>query len=198
MTNLLIKGNSKLGKNIATFSLPAGKENGTCSVTCKGCYALKGTYLYPSVKGGLQERYEFSKDSEKFKEKLNKELSSKSHEGTEYVRIHASGDFYSQEYINTWDEVVKQHPNKLFYAYTKQLGFDYSKIKENPNFVLINSLHHGLNFGTKEYIDALGAKTGAIICPVNKETRNSIHCGTECTLCMTKEAQEKGVLFYQH
>lgn len=198
MTDLLLKGNTKLANNVATFSLPAGKENGTCAVTCKGCYALKGTYLYPSVKNGLVDRFNASKDLPTFKERIKSELKKKKHETTEFIRIHASGDFYSQDYIDAWDEIVQLFPNKVFYAYTKQNSFDYDTIKSRANFVLINSYQHGLNFGDKDYIDTLSKKTGAIICPVNKETKNDIHCGSTCTICMTKDAQEKGILFYKH
>jgi len=195
--DLLIKGNTKLGKNVATFSLPAGKEEGTCALTCKGCYAMNGTYRYPSVVNGLKSRYQSSLE-DSFVDNIIMELQKKKHQSTEYIRIHAAGDFYSQEYIEKWNTIVEKFPDKIFYAYTKQNSFNYDNIKSKENFILIDSLQHGLNFGDKDYIDGLAEKTGAIVCPVNKETKDNIHCGVECILCMQKDAQENGVLFYKH
>jgi hypothetical protein len=37
------------------------------------------------------------------------------------VRIHVAGDFFSTEYFHAWMALAKEHPNVLFYAYTKSL-----------------------------------------------------------------------------
>jgi hypothetical protein len=39
------------------------------------------------------------------------------------VRIHVSGDFYSEAYFLAWIDVAKQRPDVKFYAYTKSLHF---------------------------------------------------------------------------
>ena len=36
-----------------------------------------------------------------------------------YVRLHVSGDFFSQDYFDAWVEVARHRPRTLFYAYTK-------------------------------------------------------------------------------
>jgi hypothetical protein len=35
------------------------------------------------------------------------------------IRLHDSGDFFKKWYVEAWVEVIKRHPNILFYAYTK-------------------------------------------------------------------------------
>lgn len=37
------------------------------------------------------------------------------------VRIHVSGDFFSQAYWLAWCDIAHAHPNRTFYAYTKNL-----------------------------------------------------------------------------
>ena len=39
------------------------------------------------------------------------------------VRVHDSGDFFSQEYFDAWLEVARGRPRTRFYAYTKSLPF---------------------------------------------------------------------------
>ena len=41
--------------------------------------------------------------------------------GINVVRLHDSGDFYSQEYLDAWKAVAKALPDMVFYAYTKSL-----------------------------------------------------------------------------
>lgn len=38
-------------------------------------------------------------------------------------RIHVAGDFFNLEYLMAWVLVAKRNPYKLFYAYTKSIGY---------------------------------------------------------------------------
>ena len=40
-----------------------------------------------------------------------------------FVRIHQSGDFFSQAYFDSWVLVAQAYPDKKFYGYTKALNF---------------------------------------------------------------------------
>jgi hypothetical protein len=56
------------------------------------------------------------------------------------IRIHVSGDFFSQNYFDAWLMMAKNHPSVLFYAYTKSLPFWIKRLGEIPdNFVLTAS-----------------------------------------------------------
>ena len=56
------------------------------------------------------------------------------------VRIHVSGDFYSQVYFDAWLRMAKMYPNVLFYAYTKSLKYWLNRMDSIPhNFVLTAS-----------------------------------------------------------
>ena len=39
------------------------------------------------------------------------------------MRIHVSGDFFTQSYFDAWCVVAEDNPDVLFYAYTKSLHF---------------------------------------------------------------------------
>lgn len=55
-------------------------------------------------------------------------------------RVHVSGDFFSQEYFDAWLRIAVNHPNDLFYAYTKALGYWINRKYDVPsNFVLTAS-----------------------------------------------------------
>jgi len=38
------------------------------------------------------------------------------------IRIHASGDFWTENYMRAWIMVAQERPSQTFYAYTKSLG----------------------------------------------------------------------------
>lgn len=171
------------------FNIQASME--TCERICKGCYAIKEQVRFPAVMQARVNRYEASKLPD-FSSNIINELS-KLRKPPKFFRIHASGDFYSQEYINQWATISKAFPDIVFYAYTKQLGrFDFSQLSILPNFVLINSLiGKSLNYGKVEK-----APKGMFICPAHDK---SVRCGDTCTYCMTKgKADLNGVFFVQH
>lgn len=56
------------------------------------------------------------------------------------VRIHASGDFFSQSYFDLWLEVCRENPRVEFWAYTKSLDYWVNRIDSiPPNLELIAS-----------------------------------------------------------
>lgn len=190
MGKLIQKGNSKLGNDMAMFNLPANKQ--ICGRECPGCYAIREQKRYPTVLPARLERFEASKQ-DGFIDIIKDEIKSLKTQ-PKHFRIHASGDFYSQEYINSWESVAKEFPKIIFYAYTKRKkDFDFTTLESLPNVVIINSFHFkGLNYGPLNE-----APQGAFICPHQKGT--DIQCGKDCQWCMTKgQADKQGVWFLNH
>lgn len=191
MKKLIQKGNSKLGSKMVMFNLPANKE--VCGRECKGCYAIKEQKRFPtSVPQARQQRYEASLQLD-FSSRIVAEISALRTPPT-FVRVHSSGEFYDQAYINKWATIAKKLPNVKFYAYTKRKKqFDFTKLEALDNFVLIDSFHYGrINYGKHDK-----APKNAFICPEQKGA--NIQCGTDCTHCMVKGKADKiGVYFIQH
>lgn len=185
---LIQPGNSKL-KGMFMFNLPANKE--VCNRICKGCYSIKEQVRFPSVLEARTKRYNASL-KEDFAPVVIKELG-RLHKRPKYFRIHASGEFYSQEYVNKWYTIAIANPDIIFYAYTKRMkDFDFKNLSALSNVMLIDSLHFKkLNYGPKDK-----APEGAFICP---DYKNKSQCGKTCTFCMQKTgAPAKGVFFVQH
>jgi hypothetical protein len=57
------------------------------------------------------------------------------------IRIHDTGDFYDQKYLNKWIAIASQLPNVTFYAYTKSLFLDFS---DRPSNMLIIGSEGGM------------------------------------------------------
>jgi len=56
------------------------------------------------------------------------------------IRVHMSGDFFSQEYFDTWMELARNNPGVEFWAYTKSLNYWVARIDTIPaNFILTAS-----------------------------------------------------------
>lgn len=143
------KGNAKLGKAIAIFSLPAGY---TCpsALHCLSfanrmtgkikdgietqfrCYAASGESLFAVVRKSRWHNFETlrGKTIEEMVGIINLSIPRK---GTTHVRIHASGDFFNQDYFDAWLKVARINPALTFYAYTKQLPLWIARKEQIPS-----------------------------------------------------------------
>lgn len=61
--------------------------------------------------------------------------------GAPCIRIHDSGDFFSDDYLAAWLHIAHLRPDVLFYAYTKEVTRTRRVINETPpNFLICYSL----------------------------------------------------------
>lgn len=137
--------NEKLAKtsggnwNIVGFGLPAdtnfvdanGVQHNTCpgALACRAvCFAKQGGYRFPMAIASRKHNLSLSQDSG-FVGMIVADLLRMRSVNT--VRIHDSGDFYSQEYFNKWCEIARLMPHLTFYAYTKSLHFTLDNAPEN-------------------------------------------------------------------
>jgi len=116
--NLLkIGSNTKLGKGIAGFSLPAVTTCPGRTKLCEGiCYATSGFFRFKNVRNSLQSSYEASCER-RFAVRIGEEL--RRRRSIEAVRIHPAGDFYSTAYVRKWIEIVRSNPDTKFWGYTR-------------------------------------------------------------------------------
>lgn len=121
--NLITPGNSTMGKHVACFSLPAVK---TCTpsewcLTGKNgkprCYALRGRMVLPNVVDSFERKLKASKQPE-FVSDIVAEIKRM---GLPYFRIHVSGDFYSEQYVNKWIQIAGMCPDVLFRTTTRRV-----------------------------------------------------------------------------
>lgn len=180
--------NSKL-KQQFIFTLPAGMPS--CNRICPSCYALKAEVRFHAARAYRLRMLDASRQPD-FAQRIIAELSA-TRRSARIVRVHESGDFYSQQYISAWHTITTALPHFTFYAFTKRLhDFDFSALSALPNFILINSLQHGgLNYAPRAQL-----RNDIFICPAT--TGHTTICGVTCKYCQTKQAQHHAPQFVKH
>lgn len=190
--NILKNGNKKL-KNMLVYSHAPIKGCLDCSSCASTCYAVKSYKQYPNVKSAWDRNLKLVKNNlDVFKVQITKELV-KTRKKT--VRIHSSGDFISQAYIEAWAEIAEGFPEISFYTYTKSMGrFDFTSLKNLSNVNIIDSfLPNGLkNYGSLEYCLEAEKKYDSFICPATLD--KNVKCGEGCNYCV----QNNNVVFLEH
>jgi Gene product 88 len=151
------KGNAKLDKAIATFSLPAGH-------TCPGakdcmakadrltgqitdgsnarfrCFAASGEAWNPDLRAKLWRNFDLLKGKTRAE---MAELISRSLPDNSIIRIHVGGDFFSQPYFLAWCDVARSHPSVRFYAYTKSISIWDRCLAEVPANLILTASEGG-------------------------------------------------------
>ncbi len=129
------KGNAKLDKTIATFSLPAGwtcpgaslcmaRANRETGKIADGplqqfrCFAATAESAYTNVRESRWHNFDLLKG--KTRDEMSK-LILESLPDTTIIRIHVSGDFFNESYFGAWLDVAVARPDIKFYAYTKSI-----------------------------------------------------------------------------
>lgn len=124
-------GVSKLKKTkTVSFGLPAFKSLDGFKV-CPGsgfcaepCYAQQARYTLPDAIRTRETNLAIVRASLPLFERLA------THDleriKVRSIRLHDSGDFYSQEYLDSWFSIMRQFPAKSFYCYTKSLQLDWT------------------------------------------------------------------------
>lgn len=96
------------------------------------CYAANAE-RWPSVRNHRWNNFEFVKKG--LKPVLP--LDAKS------IRIHASGDFFSQKYFDLWLEICLENPSIEFWAYTKSLNYWVKRLQEIPSNLVLTASYGG-------------------------------------------------------
>jgi Gene product 88 len=155
----LRKLEEKLGRKVFTFSLPAG-------YTCPGankcltkfdrmsgkivdgsqqefrCFAASMEAVFTGFRDNNSRNLELLKAAgsrENMRELILASLPAKA----QIIRIHVSGDFFSEEYLLAWIDVASTRPDIQFYAYTKSLRFLVSHLAEVPANLSITASEGG-------------------------------------------------------
>lgn len=190
----LTNGNSKLGKDVLSFDLLAIRTCPNCKDCRKPCFAAKMERFRPVVHDkhclntalavhDLPTLVDMIVDQLKRTKKR-------------IVRIHSSGDFFRQDYVDAWVFIARMFPNINFYGYTKTRKiFDFRGADLLHNLNIVDSLlpDGSINFGNDEYLASKKETFPTIpICPV------TLGKDTECMRGCTKCLGCRYVMFKQH
>jgi hypothetical protein len=152
------KGNAKLGKEITTFSLPAGwtcpgasqclaKANRDTGRIDDGklqafrCFAASAEAAYTNVRESRWHNFDLLKG--KTREEMRDLILSSLPEEASIVRVHVSGDFFSEGYFLAWADVSKERPKVKFYAYTKSIHIWEKVVSQVPSNLVLTASEGG-------------------------------------------------------
>jgi hypothetical protein len=175
------KGNAKLDgykKPIHTFSLPAGftcpgaKDCKSRAVIVNGkrqikdgpdtvfrCFAASQEVVYTNTYNARKHNFDLlrvCKDTNEMAKLISDSLPKRA----QIVRIHVSGDFFSQRYFDAWVKVATENPSVIFYAYTKSIPYVIARkgtIPENFRITASFGGHHDM------LIPASGLRTALVV-----------------------------------
>jgi hypothetical protein len=196
--NRMSEGNNKIrGKNVLIFNLPAVitcLNNSDCATKC---YAKKAEKMFEVVRRFRALNFYLAvNEPDLLKELIGAQIKRKlKHTDSLVVRIHESGDFFCQDYINMWTDIVNSFPQVRFWCYTKTKDLlDFSLMESLPNINVINSYINGkLNFGSKDYVNNfIKDDPECFLCPAVRN--HSIACSVDCQYCLSG----KKPVFYKH
>lgn len=172
------KGNAKLGREIHTFSLPAGhacpaakdclsKADAATGRLIDGphmefrCFSASAETMFTNVRKQRWNNFNELRELGSNKEAIEELIVASLPTNATKIRLHVSGDFYNQAYFDAWLSVATSHPSIIFYGYTKSLKFWVNRFGQIPdNFRLVASKggmqdgligQHGLKFAEVVY-----------------------------------------------
>ncbi|MDX8030996.1 hypothetical protein SK803_12275 [Lentzea sp. BCCO 10_0856] len=148
----LLTQNSEMCQiGVWNWSLPAwagrladGRTYNTCpsaGICAQACYARHGTYTWPVVRAKHQANLMFVLDDlADWESAMVAELGAAKFRGA-WVRIHDSGDFFSDSYLQAWLDICRARPDTNFYAYTKEVSRFRALVEPDPppNFLWVYS-----------------------------------------------------------
>ena len=190
-------GNSKLDKSMLIFDQLAIDSCPNCAACRITCYALKAQRQYADVLLKRTVNTYLGQHNLPLLQSIIMQQLARTKKRV--VRIHSSGDFNSQEYVNLWTTVAEAFPRVRFYTYTKTDNlFDFSRFMALDNTNIVHSLlpDGSLNYGPYEEMLLKAKALRAPICAYRKgmDADSMPHCGLNCTACITRPY----VLFVQH
>jgi glycosyltransferase involved in cell wall biosynthesis len=198
------EGNRKLG-NVYNISLPPIKSCGSNLPCYRKCYARKAYRMYPSTRKAWDKNYElYNKDPGKYFNVLDNFLTEKK---PSHFRLHVAGDFPDIQYLQKVVELVENHKDTKFLAFTKR--FDLLNIVKScpanlsivlsawPNFPMDKELQKKYPVAwmyDKKDKDNRIPKKDVIKCNSNCQTCNK----NKGKVCWDLKKLGKDVVFHVH
>lgn len=204
------KGNDKLSNtdnyNFYIFNLPSLITCPNSTELCrKTCYAKSAENMFKLVKNSRNRNLEESRKDTFIEDMVNiirYEIDSKKNKNKTIIfRLHESGDFYSQQYLEKWIKISNEFKNEniVLQAYTKSI--DYFRYI-NLNDINIKILFSEMPDTKKKDLDLANEKNMSIfkLLPVNcEEAEDMFICSTLCGRCMEcYEGNQKLIYVKQH
>ena len=203
--------NSKLGYML-NFSLPASTTCPGQTVWCeKNCYANKNTYVFSQPREKYIRNYHKTLKGDFVEQMLgqgNMRTFNNNERKKKVLRLHVSGDFYNNEYIEKWIQIVEASPDWSFYGYTKswripEMQPKLEELRDIDNIILFASTDATSGIPPEGWKEAAIAgqeqkdtsKARFLTCPQQLKKRASC---TACKVCYKAKSLKSNVRFIVH
>jgi hypothetical protein len=156
----------------AGFSCPFAKICKSCAARDTGkitdgknckfrCYAVAAENLFPKVRANRWRNWELLKEAKTTIGMANLlESSLIVMRNIELVRFGQSGDFFNQAYFDAWRLVAEQHPEWIFYGYTKALPYWAKRLNIIPSNMKLTASQGGTH---DHLIRDLGLRSARVV-----------------------------------
>lgn len=184
-------GNKKLPPSTLIFNLPAVETCPGKTEFCRTkCYALKAQRQYKATRAARAHNLALVRVGgfgDKMADTIAKNLRK-----IKQVRIHESGDFFSQQYLDEWLGVVRRFPSLPFWAYTKSFHLDFSQ--KPANLFLIGSFDKTTKDVWRGLYEKQKSVFNSTFIVVEKDANATcIQDCSKCNICWTKSGQQTTV-----
>lgn len=199
-------GNSKVSEFVAVVNMPAGFTCPADAPCKKGCYALRGHYLYDNINiNSWRNLYFYNQNPAEFFAQIAAELQEADDlRPWKWFRWHESGDIVNYEYFCGMVEIARKFKNINFMAYTKKYDLVNKWIAENGalprNFTIIFSVWGLYGIGLNQYnlpcsYVAMNAESDSHIPKTAQKCEKGCkECGFKCW----KLKKRQSVVFAKH
>lgn len=153
-----------------------GRENGKMNIMGEKfrCYAAMSE-RFPAVREMRWKNYEEVIDL--LKEDKVLEIP----KGATHIRIHGSGDFFSQKYFDMWLEVCRRNPDVKFWAFTKSVEFWVNRLGEIPENLTLQASKGGY---LDKLIDKYNLKYAEVFTDIGEALKSGLPIDTDDTYAM--------------
>ena len=190
--------------NIPAWECKTGKKlMKVKNSTCANCYAMKGRYVFTTVKNALYRRFT-TIDKQMWVEAMTLNIALLENSG--YFRWHDSGDIQNVEHLDRIAQIAENLPEINFWLPTREYGFAKEYTKIVPDNLTIRFSAHMID-SYKEVSNKVGSIAisdeatiqqldldNVSICHATRPT--SSHKCEDCRACWDKDV--KTVAYLKH
>ena len=177
------RGNAKIEKALI-WNLPAGITCPGATELCKKiCYAKDSAVRFPNVVPGSRAHNLETAKSPDFLKHMTQKLK---RARLPRMRIHESGDFFNQKYLDNWTELIANDPKRTFWAYTRSHKLDFTEALKLKNLYLRYSADCTTKYYPKQDMPLAAvseARDDLFICPSTLVKGHTVRCMRDCSFC---------------
>jgi hypothetical protein len=183
LTLHISKGNRKIGRT-HNFSMAPGITCANCSGCIKFCYDIKACWQYLNVRIARAENTAmmFLNRAETFRQ-IDNYISNR--RANKFFRWHVSGDILDADYFDRMVTIARNHPDWVFWTYTKNYLAVNTWIDKNGkenlpgNLSIMYSVWNGM-----ECVNPYDMPTFTCIMPGMEPDKKAWKCPGNCDACL--------------